>query len=104
MNDDKLMQGSVALLIFAIVLIVLGQLLANTALGQVTPAESWGAWLSVILGAHVVAFGVTVAAVRLGKAVGRRQASSAQAQTPAAQPPRKAPGGKRVYNYEELQW
>jgi hypothetical protein len=33
MNDDKLMQGSVALLIFAIVLIVLGQLLANTALG-----------------------------------------------------------------------
>ena len=107
MNEDKLMRASTGLLIFAGMLIVLGQLLAHTAIGQVTPSENVGAWVAVILGGIVLAFAATVAAVRIGKALVRRpaqQPANMNAATPAAQPQPARQSTRRTYNYEDLQW
>lgn len=109
MNDEKLMQASAGLLVFAGVLVVLGQLLAGTSLGQVTPSENFGAWVAVLVGGMVVALAVTVVALRIGKTLGRRPAPNAQqsnvnAATPAAKPQPAKQATRRIYNYEELQW
>ncbi len=105
MNDDKLLRMSAWLLVFSGFLIVLGQLLAHTAIGQVTPFENPGTWVAVVGGGFAVAIALTVIVASISKAAHRSQrASTMNATAPAAQPQPARQKTRRTYNYEELQW
>ena len=110
MNDDKLLRMSAWLLVFSGILIVLGQLLAHTAIGQVTPFEHFGTWVAVIGGSIALAAALTMIVASAGKAAVSRQQQSARkpsmnATTPAAQPqPVRQASAPRNLNYAELQW
>lgn len=107
MNEDKLLRMSLWLLVFSGILIVLGQLLARTAIGQVTPVEHFGAWVAVVGGGIVGVAALATIIVGAGKAVvgGRRPAKATMnATAPAARPQPVRQAAPRDLNYEELQW
>lgn len=107
MNEDKLLRMSAWLLVFSGILVVLGQLLAHTAIGQVTPFEHFGAWVAVIGGGMAGSSALTMIIASAGKAVVGRQPTKAtmNATAPAAQPqPVRPASGPRNLNYAELQW
>lgn len=109
MNDDKLMKASAWLLVFSGILVVLGQLLAYTELGQVTPSEDLSTWIAVIGGGIAAAAALTMIVASIGKLVRQPQQSvrtaSMNATAPAAQPrPVRQASAPRSLNYAELQW
>lgn len=108
MNDDKLLRASAWLLVFSGILVVLGQLLAHTAIGQVTPFEDLGTWVAVVGGGIALAAALAMIIASAGKAVaGGRQPTKASmnATAPAAQPqPTRQAAAPRTLNYAELQW
>lgn len=108
MNEDKLLRMSAWLLVFSGILIVLGQLLAHTAIGQVTPFEHFGAWVAVLGGSIALAAALTMIIAGAGKAaVGGRQPTKAtmNATAPSAQPqPVRRAAAPRNLNYADLQW
>ena len=106
MNDDKLLRMSAWLLVFSGILIVLGQLLAHTAIGQVTPFEHFGAWVAVVGGGIAGAAALTMIVASIGKTAHRAQrTASMNATAPAAQPqPVRQAAAPRNLNYAELQW
>lgn len=107
MNEDKLLRISAWLLVFSGILIVLGQLLAHTAIGQVTPFEDLGVWVAVVGGGIAGAAALTMIVAGAGKAVvGGRQPAKAtmNATAPAARPQPVRQATLRNLNYAELQW
>lgn len=108
MNEDKLLRVSAWLLVFSGILVVLGQLLAHTAIGQVTPFEHFGAWVAVIGGGMAGSAALTMIVASAGKAaIGGRQPTKAtmNSTAPAAQPqPARRTAAPRNLNYAELQW
>lgn len=110
MNDDKLLRMSAWLLVFSGILIMLGQLLAHTAIGQVTPFEDLGTWVAVIAGGIAGAAALTMIVAGAGKAVVSRPQQTAgkasmNATAPAAQPQSaRQAAAPRTLNYAELQW
>lgn len=106
MNDDKLLRMSAWLLVFSGILVVLGQLLAHTAIGQVTPFEDLGTWVAVIAGGMAGSAALTMIVASLGKTAHRSQrAATMNATAPAAQPqPVRQASAPRNLNYAELQW
>lgn len=108
MNEDKLLRMSAWLLVFSGILVVLGQLLARTAIGQVTPFEDLGTWTAVIAGSIAGTAALTMIVASAGKAVvGGRKPTKAtmNATAPAAQPqPVRRSSAPRNLNYAELQW
>lgn len=101
MNEDKLLRMSAWLLVFSGILIILGQLLAHTAIGQVTPFEDLGVWVAVVGGGIAGAAALTMIVASLGKTAHRSRAATMNATAPAAQP---RPARSRDLNYAELQW
>lgn len=106
MNDDKLLRISAWLLLFSGILIVLGQLLAHTAIGQVTPFEHFGAWVAVVGGGMAGSAALTMIVASLGKTARRSQRPvTMNATAPTAQPqPTRQASAPRTLNYAELQW
>lgn len=110
MNDDKLLRMSAWLLVFSGILVVLGQLLGHTAIGQVTPFEELGTWVAVVGGGMALAAALTMIIASAGRAVvsGRQQSAgkaSMNATAPAAQPqPTRQASAPRTINYAQLQW
>jgi hypothetical protein len=107
MNDDKLLRISAWLLVFSGILVVLGQLLAHTAIGQVTPFEELGTWVAVVGGGIALAAALTMIIASAGTAaVSGRQRTKAtmNATAPAAKPQPVRQASARDLNYAELQW
>lgn len=110
MNDDKLLRISAWLLVFSGILVVLGQVLGHTAIGQVTPFEHFGTWVAVVGGGMALAAALTMIITSAGKAaVSRPQQSAGKASmnatAPVAQPqPMRQASAPRTLNYAELQW
>ena len=105
MNDDKLLRLSAWLLVFSGILIVLGQLLAHTVIGQVTPFEDLGVWVAVVGGGIAGSAALTMIVASLGKTAHRSRSATMNATAPAAQPqPVRQASAPRNLNYAELQW
>lgn len=106
MDDDKLLRMSAWLLVFSGILIVLGQLLGHTALGQVTPFEDLGTWCAVLAGGIALSAALTMIIASVGKTAHRSQRpATMNATAPAAQPqPMRHAVAPRTLNYAELQW